>query len=420
MTANGELSVDALVQQVLARNPSLEQMAAAYQAAAAKYPQVTALDDPMFGATLGPATIRPDDTGVEFAYRLEVAQKVPWPGKLRLRGENALAEARAAANEVDDMRLQLIESAKDAFYEYFLAQRALDVNDDSLRLLRDFRESAATRFRTGLVPQQNLLQADVEIGREQQRREALERMRQNVLARLNTLMHLPPDLPLPPPPQRLGVGEALPGAAVLRAAALARRPDLLALANRIQAEEALLALAHKEYYPDFEPFLMYDRFMGNTTATRDLATMVGVRLNLPVRATRRSGAVAEAQARIAQRRAELARETDKANLQVQQAYDQVRESERVVRRYEGRILPDAKLNVEAAQSAYVTGKIPFLTLVEAQRTLVSLRERYYEAVADYHRRLATLERAAGGPLVPPAEAPEPGVPPGSWAEPVRR
>src|SRR5262245_37323193 len=50
-----ELTADALVEQVLARNPSLAQMVAAWQAAQARYPQVTSLDDPMFAATVGPA-----------------------------------------------------------------------------------------------------------------------------------------------------------------------------------------------------------------------------------------------------------------------------------------------------------------------------------------------------------------------------
>src|SRR5208282_4833472 len=45
-----EMSVGLLVQDVLARNPSLAEMTAAWQAALARYPQVTSLDDPMFGA----------------------------------------------------------------------------------------------------------------------------------------------------------------------------------------------------------------------------------------------------------------------------------------------------------------------------------------------------------------------------------
>jgi outer membrane protein TolC len=394
------LSVDSLIEQVLARNPSLAQMVATWQAASARYPQVTSLDDPMFAGTLGPETIHPDDPGVEFASRWEISQKYPWPGKLRLRGENALAEASAAGNEVDNVRLQLIESAKDAFYEYYLAYRAIEVNEESLRLLHDFRNNAADRYKTGLVPEQDVLQADVEIGRQQERQVTLNRMREVAIARIDTLLNLAPDIPLPPPPKKIDVGDALPEAQALRNAALAQRPDLQALTNRIQAEEAALALAYKEYYPDFEPYLMYDRFMGNTSASRDLATMVGIRLNVPVRLARRDGAVAEAQARIAKRRAELALQVNQMNFEVQQAYAQVKESERNVRLYSKTVLPAAEQNVKAAQSAYVTAKIPFLSLIEAERNVIGLRDRYHELVADYFRRVAALERAVGGPLSP--------------------
>jgi outer membrane protein TolC len=398
--ADAELSVDSLIEQVLARNPSLAQMVAAWQAASARYPQVTSLEDPMFGATIGPGTIDPDDRGVEFAYRLEVSQKLPFPGKLKLRGQNALAEASAAGRDVEDMRLQLIESARTAFYDFYLAERALAVNDDSLRLLRDFRSNAQTRYQTGLVPEQDLLQAEVEISKEQDRRLELEQMRQVSVARINTLMHLPPDSRLPSPPQQLEMREELPEALVLRAMAVARRPDLQALADRIAADEASLGLAHKEFYPDFEPFFMYDRFMGNVSDNRDLATMLGVRLNLPLYKRRRFGAVAEAEARIAQRRAELARLTDQVNFQVQEAYARVQRSERSVRLYRDTILRSAEANVRAAQAAYVTGKIPFLSLIEAERNVVGLRDRYYEALADYFRRRAALERAVGGPVAP--------------------
>jgi outer membrane protein TolC len=405
------LNVEVVIEEVLARNPTLAQMIAAWQAASARYPQVTSLEDPMFAATVGPGTIAPDDSGVEFACRLEISQKLPFPGKLRLKGQNALAEASAAGRDVDNMRLQLVESARTAFYDYYLVDRALEINDDSLRLLREFRKNAQTRYQTGLVPEQDVLQADVEIGREQDRRLELEQMRQVAVARINTLMHLWPDSPLPATPKQLNVAEELPDAQVLRATALARRPDLQALADHIAAEEASLGLAHKEFYPDFEPFFMHDRFMGNVSDNRDLATMLGVRLNLPVYLARRYGAVAEAEARIAGRRAELARLTDQVNYQVQEAYARVQRSQKSVQLYRDTILKAAEANVKAAQSAYTTGKVPFLSLIEAQRNVVNLRDRYYEALADYFRRQAALERAVGGP-VSAASVPKSGpVPP---------
>jgi outer membrane protein TolC len=395
-----ELTAEALVEQVLARNPSLAQMGAAWQAVSARYPQVTSLDDPMFAVTIGPDTFAPDDAGVRTAYRFEISQKYPWPGKLRLRGENALAEARAAGNEVDDTRLQLIEAARNAFSEYYLVARALEVNQENLTLLRAFRKNAEARAKTPLGAQQDILQADVEIGREQQRQLTLKRMEQVAVARLNTLLHLPPDQPLPPPPKTLRIREQLLDVSALRTTALSRRPDLQALANRITAEQAALALACKEFYPDLEPFLMYDRFMGNMPANRELATMLGVKLNLPVRLARRRAALAEAQAKLVQRQAELARLTDQVNFQVQEAHAQLRESEQTVALYQKTILPAAESNVKTAQTEYMTGKVPFVSLVEAQRTRVGLLDRYHEAVADYFRRRATLERVIGGPLTP--------------------
>jgi outer membrane protein TolC len=392
-----ELAPDALVEQVLARNPTLAQMVAAWQAAQARYPQVTSLEDPMFMGKLAPAAIGTSGQVHDHFYMVEASQKLPWCGKLRLRGENALAEASAAGNDVNDTRLQLIESARTAFYDYYLADRALEVNEESLVLLRRFRESARSRYENNLVPEQDVVQADVEIGREQDRRLALEATRQIAVARIDTLLDLPPDSPLPPPPRRIDVTAGLPDAQALRAAALAWRPDLRALADHIRAEQAALGLAEKDFYPDFEVAAGYDAFWD----ARSQRPEVNVRLNLPIYRAKRYGAVDEARARIAQRRAELARLADQVNFQVQQAYVQVQQSERSVRLYEETILRKAELNVEAARSAYVTAKVPLLSLVEAERDLVMLRDRYYEAVADYFRRRATLERVVGGPLDPP-------------------
>ncbi|HWY86146.1 MAG TPA: TolC family protein [Gemmataceae bacterium] len=381
-----------LVEQVLARNPSLAQMVAAWQAASARYPQVTSLEDPMLTGKLGPGSF--GSNNVDFAYMVEVSQKLPFPGKRALRGQNALAEAGAAELDVADMRLQLIESAKIAFIEYFLVHRALEVDTESLKLLQRAHQDASSGYKTGKVDQQDILQADVEIGREQERRLALEETRQIARARLNTLMHLPADSLLPPPPKELALLEILPEAQELRARALARRPDLLALGGRIKADQAALGLAEKDFYPDVEVMAGYDAFW----TEKELRAQVGLRMNLPVYRERRRAAIAEAQAKIAQRRAELDRQTDQVNFQVQEAYEKVRKSEKAVRLYKETILKAAEQNAGAARSAYVAGKIPALSRIEAERNVVSLRDRYYETVADYFRRRATLERVIGGPL----------------------
>ena len=389
------LSVDGLVEDVLARNPSLSQMVAAWQAASARYPQVRSWDDPMLSGMIAPASF--GSNSVENGYRVEISQKIPFPGKLQLRGQGALAEANAASNDVEDMRVQLIEATRLAFYEYYQVDRAIAVNEEGVRLLNEFKENAVSRYKTGLVPQQDILQADVEIGRQRERSITLDRMRKVAIARINTLRNAPTNEPLLPPPQELTVIPGLPPVDRLQSYALAQRPDLRALEDRVKVEQAALALAMRDYYPDTEIMAAYDTIMGNGPM-RDLAPQIGIRMNLPVRLGKRNGAVAEASAKIAQKQAELEGRVNQVRLQVQEAYEQLLESERILALYDKSILPAAQENVKGAQSAYVNGKTPFLSLVEAERSVVSVRERYFEATADYFRRRATLERVIGGPL----------------------
>jgi outer membrane protein, heavy metal efflux system len=399
-TPKEALSVDALVEDVLARNPSLSQMVAAWQAASARYPQVRSWDDPMLSGMIAPASF--GSNSVQSGYRVEVSQKIPFPGKLRLRGEGALAEASAASNDVEDMRVQLVEAARLAFYEYYQVDRAIAVNEEGLRLLNEFKENAVSRYKTGLVPQQDILQAEVEIGRQRERSITLDRMRKVAIARINTLRNAPTNDPLLPPPQQMNIVPDLPPIDKLQSDALGQRPDLKALEDRVKIEQAALSLAMRDYYPDTEVMAAYDTIMGNGPM-RDLAPQIGIRMNLPVRRGKRNGAVAEANAKVAQRQAELEGRANQIRLQVQEAYEQLLESERILALYSQTILPAARENVKAAQAAYVTGKTPFLSLIEAERSLVSLRDRNDEATADYFRRLATLDRVIGRPVHPSGE-----------------
>jgi outer membrane protein TolC len=390
------LTADDVIRLVLERNPTLDQMRAMAAVAASRRQQVTSLDDPTLGFSTAPGSAW--SPNANYAARVEVAQKFLYPGKRGLKGATASAEAAAAAEDVEDARLQLVEATRAALADYYLAVKGTGVAEENAKLLREFRQNAETLYKTGKGQQQDVLQAEVEIARQDERLVTLRRARQVAVARLNTLMHLPPDGPLPLPASA-GTPTPLPDAAQLRALAIAR-PDVRAAAARVAAEEAALALAEREYKPDVELMAAYDGFWQDAPG-RPLQWQVGARVNLPVRYARRGGAVDEARAKIAQRRAELARLTDQINFQVQEAFEQVREADEIVRLYEARVLPAAEANVKEAQVAYTNNKIPFLNLIEAQRNRVALKDRYYEVVAESARRRAALERAVGGSLPDP-------------------
>src|SRR5262249_21135495 len=121
----GELDRAAVVAAVLARNPDLDAARAAWRAAVAAYPSATALDDPMAGYALAPLSI---GSGARFGQRIEISQKLPWPGRRALRGDAALADAEAAGADLEALRLDLAEAAVRAFDDDYVAARALAIN----------------------------------------------------------------------------------------------------------------------------------------------------------------------------------------------------------------------------------------------------------------------------------------------------
>jgi outer membrane protein, heavy metal efflux system len=393
------LTESALIEEVLRQNPTLEEMRAAVAAAEAKAPQAASLDDPTVTLWTAPGSYSSDH--VNAAARLEIAQKLPWPGKRELRGAAAAAEAGAAARDLEDARLRLVEATRAALADLFVAERALVVNKEAKELLTELRRDAQARYTNLLTTQQDMLQADVELARQEERSVALKRAERVAAARLNTLLHRAPDSPLGPAPAALPDSKDSPDVSTLQKQAVARRPDVKALAQRIRAEEAAVAVAQSEYKPDMEVMAAYDGFwQGND---RPLQWQIGARVNVPVRTARRDAAVAEAQARVARRRAEMARLVDQIGLEVHEAAERLREARLVIALYDDRMLPAARSNVKEAQIGYTTGKVPFVALSEAQRTFAERRERYLEAQAELYRRQAALERVVGIPPVTSAE-----------------
>lgn len=389
-----ELDPDRLVAEVLERNPSLEAMVFAWRAAAEKYPQAISLEDPMLSLAIGPGTF--GDPNHDVAWMVEGSQKIPWSGKRQLRGQQAGAETSAARADVDDARLRLVQTTRLALLDYYLVRRDLALNAEALDLGHSFREIADSHYRHNLVTQQDILQADLELSELERRKFELARMDRVAAARLNTLLHRPADMPLSPPPGRLPEPIASPLLETAQQLAAERRPDLMALGERVQAERTAVAIAEREYYPDVTVVGRYDGFWQG--ADHNLAPLVGVNMNVPLDNARRRAAVCEAQFRANQRRAEYEAKLDEIHADVTAAYQQLDESRRVLELYAKTIMPVAEQNLQSARANYTANKIDFLRLIEAERQIVMLREKREEALADYQRRLADLEFATGGPI----------------------
>jgi outer membrane protein, heavy metal efflux system len=382
-----ELPVERLVAEVETRNPSLQAAEAAWRSSAQRYPQAVSLDDPMFATMIGPAGVGMNNGG---GWMVEASQKIPWAGKRSLRGSAASADADVMRGDIGDVRLRLTETTRTVFYDYYLVRRRMETLAATRRLLTQFREIAWNKYQVNQTTQQDSLQADVELASLESRASELSRDEKIAVARINTLLHREPNHPLPAPPSQLPVAGALLPAEQLQETAIQSRPDLYAAQARIRAEEANLALAYKEYYPDMNLVAKYDGFMED-----DMRPQVGMEVNVPLGQTKRAAAVREASERLAQRKAERQERLDAVRYEVQTAADRAAQAREVIRIYEEKILPAAQRSAESALANYTSGKLDFLRLLDAERQVFSQQDMYYQAIAEYHRRLAELNRVVG-------------------------
>jgi outer membrane protein TolC len=389
-----ELSLSSLILEVQYRNPSLQAMVAGWQAAAQRYPQVVSLDDPTFTAMAAPASFNSND--VEPAYAFQAGQKFPWFGKRAARGRMAQAESSAAFDDLEDNRIRLNEVTEVAFYQYYLVHRQLELNQNNTSVIKQFSNTAQSRYKANQVTQQDVLQAELELAQQERRKIELSQSEKVAAARINTLLREPPYAPLPPPPKQLDVPSVQMDRESYQRLAFEQRPDLKALAAKVHAEQAAAALACKDYYPDVEVFGRYDTFWQPAETQSDLRGQVGVNVNVPIYAGRLNAAVREAMFRVNQRRAEYEQRALDIQYEVASAYEELEESQQTLQLFSERLVPAAEQNVAAARSNYDVSKTTFLDLATAQRQLITLREEREMTLAVYHKRLAELTRVTGG------------------------
>jgi outer membrane protein TolC len=292
--------------------------------------------------------------------------------------------APVGAPEAEARRLALLEETRQAFADYYQAYRQLEKLDEGLRRMQHCRAVANARRRSGAGTAQEVFQADMELVRWCERRIGLEKQARVACARLNTLLQLPPESALPPPPPLLPLVEGLPEEGTLHEAALARRPDLQLLRQRLDAEKWELAAAQRGEPPP--------------AATAGV-TVAGVRFTLPGFPNRPVNRTAECQARVARLHAELRQLTGQVRFQVEVAVAEVRACEKSAQLLlQEAVLRAAAANAATAESAYLSGRVPFLAWVQAERDLTDLQLRRHAALAEYHRRRAALARAIADPM----------------------
>jgi outer membrane protein TolC len=390
--AEDGFSIEAVLAYARAHSPAMRAAQSRLLAARHVPAQVSAYDDPMvmWDNWNTPENLRIDQAGNNI---LRLSQKIPFPGKLRLKGEIAAKEAERSAEELRATEVDTVAQVKKAYYDLWLVHQNLQVYSRDKELVAQFARIAEQKYAVGLVSQPDVLRAQVELTRLINRVTTETLALGTAQAQLNALLSRPPEAPLgipqdPPPPV---VTYSL---ADLEALALANRPELMAQARAIERENLALALARKAYYPDFE--VSVSRFI-NFGQRDGFGLVVSATIPLAFKGKYDAG-VEEAVANTQTAQSELRRLQDLALFEVKQALVEAQTALEQLNLFLYTHIPQAEQALAASQIGYQTGVIDFLSLIDSVRAVEQVHLEHLMAAANFEKAWAELERAVGHEL----------------------
>ncbi len=375
--------LDELVQEALANNPDIRASLQRWESARAVIPQVQTLPDPK--VTMGYRDMARQDV----MYGL--SQEIPFPGKLGLKGEIAARRSDRIEQDYLATQLTVVARLKEVFYDLHFVHDSIRVLQQTMLLLQEFEKTATARYSVGQAAQQDVLRASTEISRLLARLATQEQRRQSLHASINRILNRLPSDPLGTPeeirftPMRHSIAE-------LNDLLDQSSPLLHGQQRTVEQGNEAIALAKREYYPDFEL---------SGLGTRDpVMNMNGYQVMLNIKiplyyATKQREGVNEA---LASREAvfqDLHALRQELLARIKDDVAQAERAELLIKLLRDAIIPQSRLTLASAQASYAVGRVDFLTLLNSLLTLQENELEFHSEMVEHKKALARLEGIIG-------------------------
>ncbi|ALC16622.1 outer membrane protein TolC [Desulfuromonas soudanensis] len=392
------MTLDALVEAAIEKNPELQAAEMRWQMFERKVTPAQTLDDPRLGFSFSNYPIdslQADETPMT-GKEIQLSQMFPFPGKLGAKGEMAEQQALWYKGAWEDGKLQLAQKVKDAWYRLYYQDKAIAITQQNIDILDDFIRLTETKYEVGTGLQQDVLKAQVERSKLMDRLFTLRQQRFTVLADINTLLSRPSTSPTNPA-EALDMTPVEPSLEALQELSQQKRPLYVSYQSLIDRFESQRKLARLDYYPDFNVWAGYrlrEEVDGDPAKGTDFVS-AGVSINLPIWRQKRSETVAEAELGIRMARRQYDDFRNRVHFTLSDAYAQMEKNRDLVALFKTGIIPQARQTFEASLAAYQVGDVDFLNLLDSLLTLYRYEIDYHRVLADYQRNVAQLEAAAG-------------------------
>lgn len=342
-----------------------------------------------------PAGTLPDPTasitwdGDRRMFTLIGSQAFPWPGKLALAARAAGADAAVTVAATGRAALTVEARVRNTWYDLELAKALDQLVDDRIRTARQIEEVARARYSAGLAAQQDVVRAELEIARLEEQKNTQHAAIASRQVELTRLVGHEVEVDTVPFSNSLAPDESL------IAGALERSPELAAARAAADTARVRVDLAKKNLLPDF--VVSAGPMIGSST----VALSVGGGISLPIRAGRKQKSqIAEWEAIARARDADVEALTRDLEIRTRERIESLRASIRTTELYRDKLMALDQIAFESALTGYQSGKVPFITLLEAVHSLHDDHFAYLARVAETAKWRAAIDEANVAPTAP--------------------
>jgi cobalt-zinc-cadmium efflux system outer membrane protein len=377
-------------------NPQIEAARQGWQAAKQVPTQVSTLPDPEFNlqhVSVGSPRPFAGYTNSDFAYLgLGVSQDIPYPGKLRLKGEIAKREADVSQQQIESVRRAVVAELKASYFQLAYLSKTLAILEEDGELLKQVEQAAQARYRSGMGTQQDVLQAQLqktkllrEIAMHHLQVGKLEAQLKQLLNRSQESPDIKTADPLETP--------LVQTYADLLAAAEVQNPEIAGAQKMIERQSLQVDLARKDFYPDFNVQYMWQR---TDPAQFRAYYMLSVGIKVPIyRSRKQRPELAQAEAEKLRAGSELQVQSQQLAGDLRSQYVIVQQTSELLRIHREGLSPQARSEFQSGLASYQSGKQDFQALLTAFLDVLHLDEDYWQNVAEYQTAIARLEQLTG-------------------------
>ncbi len=392
-------TLDDYLEIAMKRNPGLRSAFDNWVADLKKSDYAGALPDPVFN--YGYFIERVETRVGPQEQRFGLKQSFPWFGTLGARADMAFAMSQAKYQKFQAARLNLFYRVKAAYYDYYYLGQDLQITNDNLELLKFWEKVAQSKYKVGLKRHPDVIKAQVELGKLEDRLQTLEEQRDPKEAILRALLNLPQNIELPIP-SSISIEEAPMLKDSVINVIVRNNPDLEAMRKVVASARAGERLAGKKSLPSFT--IGVDYIQTGPAINPDLPEsgkdpwMVGGSVSLPIWFGKNSARSGEAKAR--RYAAEYGLQDSRNNLisMAEKVLFEYSDALRKTQLYRDGLVPKAEQSLNANYTAYEAGETDFLNVLDAQRQLLDFQLTVAREQARLAAKRAELEMLSGTEL----------------------